>query len=66
MKNSPRLAGIRNEIAIHVRRMSVMNWDERQEYLESLIGPKTQSASEADVRALLMTRLRELQLWPRR
>jgi hypothetical protein len=66
VKNSPRLAGIRNEIAIHVRRMSVMNWDERQEYLESLIGPKTSSASEADVRALLMTRLRELQLWPRR
>jgi hypothetical protein len=66
VKHTPRLAGIRNEIAIHVRRMSVMDWDERQEYLDALIGPKTQSASEADVRALLMTRLRELQLWPRR
>jgi hypothetical protein len=66
VKNSPRLSGIRNEVNIHVRKLSPMTWDERQEYLDALIGPKTQSASEADVRALLMTRLRELQLWPRR
>jgi hypothetical protein len=66
VKHTPRLAGIRQEIAIHVRHMSVMSWDERHEYLETLIGPHTTSASEADVRALLMTRLRELQLWPRR
>jgi hypothetical protein len=43
-----------------------MTPDERRDYLDTLIGPKTTSASEADVRAMLMTRLRELSLWPPR
>jgi hypothetical protein len=66
VKHSPRLSGIRNEVNIHVRKLSPMTPDERRDYLDTLIGPKTTSASEADVRAMLMTRLRELSLWPPR
>jgi hypothetical protein len=57
---------VRNEVNIHVRHLFPMTHDERHDYLNKLIGPKTTSASEADVRALLMTRLRELSLWPPR
>jgi hypothetical protein len=66
VKNNMRLAGVRNEVNIHVRHLFPMTHDERHDYLNKLIGPKTTSASEADVRALLMTRLRELSLWPPR
>jgi hypothetical protein len=66
MKNTPRLAGLSQEIAIHVRKMVAMDYDSRLIYLESLIGPKTTSASEADMRAMLLTRLREMGLWPPR
>jgi hypothetical protein len=61
-----RLHGIRSEVNLHARQLSPMTPDERQNYLDSLIGPKTVSASEADMRAMLMTRLRELSLWPPR
>lgn len=66
MRDSLRLAGIRGEVEIHVRKMSPMTRDERHDYLEALIGPKTGSASEMDLRALLVTRLNELGLWPPR
>jgi hypothetical protein len=66
MRDSARLQGLRQEIQIHVRALSPMTHDERLVYLESLIGPKTTSASEADMRAMLLTRLREMGIWPPR
>jgi hypothetical protein len=66
VKDTARLQGLRQEVNIHARKLSPMTADERHRYLHILMAGKTTSASEADMRAMLMTRLRELKLWPPR
>lgn len=57
---------IEQDVKQHARKIAGMQTDDRHRYLQVLIGTPTDSPGELHFRALLLTTLNEMKLWPPR